>query len=274
MNAAIEKSMVPTRRAFLTGAAATGALNLAPTALIAGDLVMDTKTEARPVGKEAPRPQNANLFLVEDLDNDSKTGSLAQSDLTALRAVADWTKTFVIRPHKDLGRTGPVCPFTPVAIDHKALWLAPERSAGKSKSDIIELIKGYQRLLLSNSPNDGEVAADKAIVVVFSDLPAARAKDFIGGALEPIAIPSYVNDGLVMGPFYEGNDGTAIYNPNFRPFTSPVPFMLMRRAVVSDWKFFLNNDAWFDLWANRYGESGTKALADEIRRLPWNAKRG
>jgi hypothetical protein len=29
---------------------------------------------------------------------------LAESDLDALRAVADWIKTFVARPHKDLGR--------------------------------------------------------------------------------------------------------------------------------------------------------------------------
>ena len=93
--------------------------------------------------------------------------------------------------------------------------------------EVIQLITGYQRLLLSNPPVDGDAANNKSIVVVFTDLPAAQAKDFIGGALERIRIPSYVNDGLVMGPFYEGNDGTAIYSPNFRPFTSPVPFLLM-----------------------------------------------
>ena len=109
---------------------------------------------------------------------------------------------------------------------------------------------------------------------MFSDLPASRANDVIWSALEPIAIPSYVNDGLVMGPFFEGNDGTAIYNPNFRPFTSPVPFLLMRRVVVSDWKFFLKDETWFNLWSRRYGEAGTQALAEEKRRLPWNAKRG
>jgi hypothetical protein len=76
-----------------------------------------------------------------------------------------------------------------------------------------------------------------------------------------------------MGPFYEGNDGTAIYNPNFRPFTSPAPFLLMRRAVISDWKFFLNNEDWLKLWARRYGESAVEALADELRRLPWQARR-
>jgi hypothetical protein len=74
-----------------------------------------------------------------------------------------------------------------------------------------------------------------------------------------------------MGPFYEGNDGMALYSPSFRPFTSPVPFLLMRRAVISDWKFFLSNEQWLALWARRYGESAVAALATELRRLPWNA---
>jgi Domain of unknown function (DUF6875) len=217
--------------------------------------------------------QIINLYLLEDLQDADRTRELAESDRNALRAAADWTKTFVARPHRDLGRAGPVCPFVPVALEHKTLWLAAERSAGRSAPDVIQLIDRYKRLLLAAQPLDGDDANYKSIVVVFTDLPAAQAKEFFGGALQQIGVPSYVNDGLVMGPFYEGNDGTAIYNPNFRPFTSPVPFLLMRRAVISDWKFFLNNEDWLRLWARRYGESAVEALADELRRWPWRARR-
>jgi hypothetical protein len=217
--------------------------------------------------------QTANLFLLEDLEDVSGTRKLAESDRNALRAVADWTKTFVAKPHGDLGRAGPVCPFVPAALDHKTLWFAAERSAGRSASDVIELIEGYKRLLLAAQPVDGDEANYKSIVVVFTDLPEAQAKDFFSGVLEQIGVPSYADDGLVMGPFYEGNDGTAIYNPSFRPFTSPVPFLLMRRAVISDWKFFLNSEDWLRLWARRYGESAVQALAEELRRLRWRARR-
>ena len=234
---------------------------------------MATKDETRSARTDVGEAQATNLFLIEDLEDARRTRSLAESDLKALRTVVDWTKRFVVQPHKDLGRPGPVCPFTAAALEQKALWFAAERSAGRSTPELIQLIKGYQRLLLSSQPVDGEAASNKSIVVVFADLPAAQAQDFIGGALERIGIPSYVDDGLVMGPFYEGNDGTAIYNPNFRPFTSPVPLLLMRRAVISDWKFFLNNEDWFRLWARRYGKSAVEALAVELRRLPWNARR-
>jgi hypothetical protein len=77
----------------------------------------------------------------------------------------------------------------------------------------------------------------------------------------------------VIGGFYEGNEGTAIYNASLRPFTSPVPFLLVRHAVVSDWKFFLDNENWLNLWAHRYGDYGAQALAQELRRLPWRAGR-
>jgi len=216
--------------------------------------------------------QITNLFLLEDLEDASRTRGLAQSDRNALRAVTDWIKTFVASPNRDLGRTGPVCPFVPVAWEHETLWLAAERSAGRSAPDVIQLIEGYKRSLLAAEPVDGDDANYKSIVVVFTDLPAAQAKDFFG-VLQQIGVSSYVNDGLVMGPFYEGNEGTAIYNPNFRPFTSPVPLLLIRRAVVSDWKFFLNTEDWLRLWARRYGESAVEALADELRRFPWNARR-
>ena len=217
--------------------------------------------------------QITKLLLLENLEDVSRTREVVESDGNALRVVADWIKTFVARPHRDLGRVGPVCPFVPVAWEHKTLWLAAERSAGRSAPEIIQLIDSYKRLLLAAQPVDGDDANYKSIVVVFTDLPAAQAKDFFSGVLQQIGVPSYADDGLVMGPFYEGNDGTAIYNPNFRPFTSPVPFLLMRRAVISDWKFFLNNQDWLRLWARRYGESAVEALADELRRFPWQAGR-
>jgi hypothetical protein len=266
-----KNSYSPTRRDVLASTAAASAAGVLPATLQAGDLHMANKDEIRPSHINAPETQTTNLLLLEDLEDAGKTRGLAESDLNALRAVADWTKSFVARPHRDLGRAGPVCPFVPAAFDHKTLWLAPERSAGRSAPDVIQLIELYKRLLLAAQPVDGDDANFKSIVVVFADLPAAQAKDFFSDALQQIGIPSYVDDGLVMGPFYEGNDGTALYNPNFRPFTSPVPFFLIRRAVVSDWKFFLNDEDWLGRWARRYGESAVKALAHELRRLPWRA---
>jgi len=217
--------------------------------------------------------QTNNLFLVENLEDASRTKTLAESDLKALQAVANWTKTFVGRPHKDLGRAGPVCPFVPPALERKILWLAPERVAGRSVSEIVQLMMGYKKLFLDAQPIDGDGVNFKSIVVVFTDLSADRAKGLFDDVLKQLAVPSYVEDGIVFGPFYEGNEGTAIYNARFRPFQSPVPILFVRRAVISDWKFFLDKEDWLTFWARRYGEAGVHALAEELRRLPWRATR-
>jgi hypothetical protein len=73
----------------------------------------------------------------------------------------------------------------------------------------------------------------------------------------------------LFGPYYEGNEGTALYNSSFRPFQSPVPFLFVRHGVTGDWKFFLDDEEWLNLWAHRYGESGAQALAEELRRTNW-----
>jgi hypothetical protein len=217
--------------------------------------------------------QTTDLFLLEDLEDAGRTSQLAQSDLDALRAVANWIRTYVVRPHEDLGRAGPVCPFVPEALRRMTLWLAPEQIADRDVPDVVELVNGYQRLLLDAQPADGDDANYKVIVVVFTGLSADRAQGLFDEVLQHLAIPSYAEDGIVFGPFYEGHEGTAIHNSSFRPFQSPVPFLFVRYGVVSDWKFFLDDEDWLNLWTRRFGESAVHTLADELRRLPWRVGR-
>jgi Domain of unknown function (DUF6875) len=218
-----------------------------------------------------PAETVSNLFLLEDLEDASRRAELAESELRALQAVADWINAFVAKPHKDLGRAGPVCPFVPGSLERKTLWLASEQIADRSGPAVAELMNGYIRRLLDAQPTDGADTKYKVIVVVFPDLPADRAQGVFDDVLQQLAVPSYAADGILFGPFYEGNEGSAIYNASFRPFTSPVPFLFVRLGVVSDWKFLLDNEEMLNLWAGRFGESAVHALAEELRGLPWRA---
>jgi hypothetical protein len=218
-------------------------------------------------------PQTADLFLLEDLEDGGRTSELAERDLDALHAIADWIGTFVVRPHEDLGRAGLVCPFVPGALERKTLWLAPQQIADGGVPHVVELLNGYKSLFLDAEPTDGDDVQYKVIVVVFPDLSADRAQGVFDEVLQQLAVRSYAEDGIVFGPFYEGNEATAIYNSSFRPFQSPVPFLFVRQGVVSDWKFFLDNEDLLNLWARRFGESAVHALAEELRRLPWRVGR-
>jgi hypothetical protein len=223
---------------------------------------------------QATPAQATNLFLLEDLEDAGRTSELADGDLEALRLVADWIESYVLEPHEELvGHAGPVCPFLPVSVERKSLWLAPEHVADGGAPRVAELMDGYRRRLLAAEPTtDGDVNYD-VIAIVFTDLPADRAQGAFADVFKRLAVPSYVEDGVLFGPYYKGNETTAIYNSSFRPFESPVPFLFVRHGVVSDWKFFLDDEAWLTLWAQRYGAAGAEALAAELRRLPWRTPR-
>jgi hypothetical protein len=81
--------------------------------------------------------QTTNLFILEDLEDVQRTSELAESDLHALHAVADWIKTFVVEPHEDLGRAGTVCPFVPGSFESKTLWLATEQIGYRDVPDVV-----------------------------------------------------------------------------------------------------------------------------------------
>ena len=53
---------------------------------------------------------------------------LRRASSRALQAVADWIKTFVVRPHEDLGRAGTVCPFVPGSLEARHFGSRRSRS--------------------------------------------------------------------------------------------------------------------------------------------------
>lgn len=216
----------------------------------------------------------AQLLLPDDLQDARRTSDLAAGDRDALAAVSIWINDFVARPHKDLGRAGAVCPFVPGSLERRTLWLAAEHVSDLGVSEVVELMDGYKRHFLQVAPAGSDDAIYKTIIVVFPDLPAGRAGALFGDVLARLAEPSYTEDGILFGPFYDGNEGTALYNPSFRPFQSPAPFLFVRHTVLSDWKFFLEDDAALDRWARHFGPAATAALGTELRRLPWRTPSG
>ncbi len=212
--------------------------------------------------------QTAQLLLPDDLAGATGTNDLPATDRDALRAVSQWVESFVACPHASLGRDGTVCPFVPGSLERRTLWLVPEHVAELDTSDVVALMDAYKRRFLGMAPIDEDGAIYKTIIVVFPDLPAERAGALFTDVLGQLAPSSYEEDGIIFGPFFPSNPGTAISNSAFRPFQSPVPFLFVRHTVLGDWKFFLDDGEQLDRWARRFGPAATAALADELRRQP------
>jgi len=77
----------------------------------------------------------------------------------------------------------------PGAWERQTLWLAPEEIADRSVQAVVQRINEYKKLFLHAQPMDGDDANSKAIVVVFTDVSADRAKDFFDDVLGRVPAP-------------------------------------------------------------------------------------
>src|ERR1700745_3408865 len=95
-------SQIDLNTAILHSAEETNAMTIIRTlAAAAAGTLLATSAVAQSA-KEIGGASTHNLFLLEDVEDVSRTMKLAESDLNALHAVADWIKAFVVMSHKDL----------------------------------------------------------------------------------------------------------------------------------------------------------------------------
>jgi hypothetical protein len=152
-----------------------------------------------------------------------------------LAIILQWVRDFLARPHPDVGRAGPVCPFTPTALALDTIWLTEVDDPAPDRAGIVELISRYRDLFLEIEPRVGSAALNKTILVVFPQLgsDAAPMLDDVQAELKA----SFVELGLMLGEFHSENESPGLRNPEFRPLRSPVPMLAIRHMVESDLPF-------------------------------------
>lgn len=189
----------------------------------------DTSTPLLPIRDHAaPLAAPPSLFTI------SQVVGLMSAD-SPLAKTVEWMRRFLARPHPDLGRSGPVCPFVPGAIAQDTIWLAAVPYGRDEADAIIDAIGRYRDLFLELEPKSGDAAIMKAIVIVFPNvaLEDAGVIDDVQSALKA----RFVGSGLMIGEFHERNEGPGLRNENFRPLRSPIPSLAIRHMVESDLPF-------------------------------------
>jgi hypothetical protein len=217
-NAAAQGCPHAARAAAAAAAAAVVSSDDAATAM----LHIRAEPEATPV---APDPQ---IYSFKQVRNNLEPDH-------PLAVTTAWIKSFLARPHPDLGRSGPVCPFVPGANGQDTIWLASVPEGRGDRQVIIDIVSRYRDLFLELEPRTGDSAMMKAMVIVFPNVPSddAGVIDEVQLALKPL----FVEDGLMIGEFHERNDGGGLRNPDFHPLRSPIPSLAIRFMVESDLPF-------------------------------------
>ncbi|HEV8692909.1 MAG TPA: NAD(P)/FAD-dependent oxidoreductase [Lysobacter sp.] len=167
------------------------------------------------------------LLRASDVERDQPDSPLA--------AAVEWVRTFLARPHPEVGRSGPVCPFTPAALALDTIWLTQIDDSEPDPARLTEVLSQYRDVFFDIEPRSGATAINKTIMVVFPNLraDAAALVDDVQKQLKP----SFVELGLMLGEFHANNETPGLRNPEFRPLRSPVPMLVMRQMVETDLPF-------------------------------------
>lgn len=180
-----------------------------------------------------------------------------------LGATVDWVRKFLSRPHPDLGRAGPVCPFTPMALELDTIWLVEIEESAPDMQRMHDLIEQCRQVFMETEPREGPMAINKVIMVVFSAMSSDDAPWI--DALQATLKPNFVDAGLMLGEFHSRNDTPGLRNEAFRPLRSPIPMLVIRHMVESDLPF-LKREADVPDIRNTYLRSYLRQLGPTLRR--------
>lgn len=183
-------------------------------------------------------PTDPRLYLVEpaDLTADPLPERVGP-DLQLLARTMAWVVSYLTNPHPELGRSGPVCPFTRPALRKNTFFLTVYHGSDLRREDVVEVVRAYRDWFLELEPREGKDVPYKTINITFPDISTEDAIELIEDTQTRLK-PEYVPHGIMIGEFHPGPPRKAgLWNPDFRPLRSPVPLMSIRYMVPTDFAF-------------------------------------
>jgi heptaprenyl diphosphate synthase len=179
-----------------------------------------------------------------------------------LAVVLRWLREYVSKPTKDVGRTGPVCPFVPPALDDNAVrfdffYDLDCRDPERLRSVVVDLLHEFEKTAAPPS-RAGTSLASMIIVLPDTDAEGWAAIDALYPVLKGVAIEL----GLMIGQFHPNCDERAVRNPAFPVSISPIALLAVRRIAPHDVLFLHDDERWFTAYEERFG---TNIRAGKVR---------
>ena len=200
-------------------------------------------------------PVQPEFFLLDEHDalGDSLPVDLPAPHERAVREVFGWARDYLVRPHPDLGRPGPVCPFVSASLHHDAFLVTTHPGDAPPQPKVVEVVRMHRDWFLELAPVDTPAAKLKTILIAFPDLPVAAAPGIVDTTQAELK-PSFVEHGIMLGQFHPlPPEAPGLWNPEFRPLRSPVPLLAIRHMVATDLPFLADDPRWVAAYTRRFG---------------------
>jgi hypothetical protein len=167
-------------------------------------------------------------------------------------SVRRWLEQFIMRPHPDLGRKGPICPFVEPALRQGAVsvvtcLVGPRPEVGS----LAELVAAHARRFDQRPWPPSAPEGLRALVLLFPELRGQQAR--LVDRAHAVVKDEVVRRGLMVGQFHPRCDEPAARNERFFPMRSPVPLLVLRRLALHDILFLHQDPGWFSSYAAFFG---------------------
>jgi hypothetical protein len=174
-------------------------------------------------------------------------GDVPAEHLSPVQEILAWARKYLVSPHPELGRNGPVCPYTQPSL-HKGLFHLAALSGEGDVTAAVESLRGWYERLGATLP-----AADRELLTVLLVLPQLDHTDASGlDELQRVAKDKFVEDGLMIGQFHPVCDTPGLWNPEFKALRAPVPLLAIRKLVVFDLPFLVEHKAHAESYIRRF----------------------
>ncbi|MFB8278681.1 DUF6875 domain-containing protein [Nocardia colli] len=165
---------------------------------------------------------------------------------------------YLVRPHPELGRDGPVCPFVRHTITHRSLWVAvvpggddlTAETMTAALDDAFEIHRGLR------------TEADARMLASATIFPGLTRHELID-SVHLAGKTAVVEQGLMLGQFYPGCGVSGLWNKDFRPLDAPLPMLVIRKMMNTDFPFLVGRTEWLYAYL-------TQVAPDLPRRLRWS----
>ncbi|MFB8005010.1 DUF6875 domain-containing protein [Nocardia sp. NPDC056000] len=172
-------------------------------------------------------------------------------------ALLRWMTEHLPRPHPELGRTGPVCPFVRSSAAHQLIWAGSVDGGDALTRDrlylaIDDAFEVYHGLLRENPAQ----ARRLTLVTTFPGLTRYDLIDAVHLARKSEAVA----DGLMLGQFYPGCTVPGLWNRHFHPLDAPVPMLVLRPMMSTDYPFLVSRTEWLYAYFTQLAPNLPRAL--------------
>ncbi|MFI6582229.1 DUF6875 domain-containing protein [Embleya sp. NPDC050493] len=166
------------------------------------------------------------------------------------RELHAWLGDYIARPHAELGRDGPVCPFVEPSLRADSLIAVGHRWEGPPHLPrMVRMIEDATRMFRSI---DWKVRNPQlhALVVLVTDLPEDGWWLIDEG--HRATKDRAVAEGLMLGQFHPDCRAPAARNPLFPVNRAPWPMIAIRNMAFHDILFLHDHPGWFANYRARY----------------------